>query len=210
MLRVAALLSLFAQAALAPFAAPADPLVAEDLLAALPSELIERLHQERVVMLQEFGEEEAHGGRIHALVLFERPRNQVIRHLIQSSRQIEFRPELRRAELVEEFDGGHRVDFEIRMMLMRIRYRALHGWDFERGLVWWALDPDHDNDIAVLEGRWEVFVLDAKRAIARFGTKIDVGPALPAFLQDFATRKQLPKAMHNVRRWVDSGGTYRP
>ena len=44
----------------------------------------------------------------------------------------------------------------------------------------------------------------------RFGSRIDVGPALPAFLQDMATRSKLPEAMQNVRRWVDSGGTWRP
>jgi hypothetical protein len=183
---------------------------APEIPEALGPELLAQLEREKVVMLQEFAEQKVYGGPIHALVLFERPRNEVIRLLIQSPRQVEFRPELRRAELIEESDSAHVVEYEMRMMLTRIRYRARHGWDFGSGRVWWSLDPTFDNDLAILEGHWEVRAMQSGRALARFGTKIDVGPALPAFLQDYAARKQLPKAMHNVRRWIDSGGTYRP
>lgn len=211
-LRIAALLLLLVQAASAQAPPPGgeDLSGAREILAGLAPELLDVLEKDRVVMLQEFDKQEVYGGRIHALVLFERPRNEVIRYLIQSPRQIEYRPELRKASLVEESDSAHVVEFEIRMMLMRITYRVKHGWDFESGRVWWALDPDFDNDLAVLEGEWEVHAMEPGRTLARFGTRIDVGPALPDFLQDYATRKQLPKAMHNVRRWVDSGGTYRP
>ena len=33
---------------------------------------------------------------------------------------------------------------------------------------------------------------------------------LPVWLQDYATRQNVPQTMEHVRRWVDSGGTYRP
>ncbi len=187
------------------------PSTAAEILAAQTPELRARLQEEGMVMLQEFGAGgEVYGGMIHALVMFERPRNEVLRMLIQSPRQTEFRPELRRAELVEEYASGHVVEYEIRMMFMKVEYRARHGWDFETGHVWWSLDPEVDNDMAVLEGRWELFVHGPERTLARFGTRIDVGAALPAFLQDFATRKKLPEAMHNIRLWIESGGTFRP
>lgn len=187
------------------------PVTAAEILAAQSPELRAQLETQGVVMLQEFGADgEVYGGMIHALVMFERPRNEVLRMLIQSPRQTEFRPELKRADLVEEYASGHVIDYEMRMMFMKVVYRARHGWDFETGHVWWSLDPDADNDMAVLEGRWELFAHGPERTLARFGTRIDVGPALPAFLQDFATRKKLPEAMKNVRLWIDSGGTFRP
>lgn len=206
-LRIAALLVPLAWGAAAPTDSAAEEL---RLPEALAPELLARLERERVVMLQEFGEREPHGGPIHALVLFERPRDEVIRLLIQSTRQIEFRPELRRVQLIEESDSDQLVEYELRMMLLRVRYRARHAWDFASGRVWWSLDPAFENDLAVLEGHWEVHAMQPGRALARFGTRIDVGPALPAFLQDYATRRRLPKAMHDVRRWIDSGGTFRP
>jgi hypothetical protein len=210
--RTPALLPLLLLATLA----RADPAVApasgEQLLQSLPPMLATRLERERVVMLEGQGTGRGDDGddMIQALVLFERPRNEVIRYLIQGPRQIEFRPELREARLVEEFDGGQVIHYEMRMMLMKIEYQARHGWDFETGRIWWSLDPDFDNDFEKLEGRWEVRALGPRRALARFGTRIDVGRALPSFVQDMTTRSKLPEAMQNVRRWVDSGGTYRP
>jgi len=207
--RIGAWLPLLLLATLAradPDVAPAN---AEEILESLPPKLATRLDREHVVMLE--GPGRGHrDDMIHALVIFERPRNEVIRYLIQGPRQIEFRPELREARLVEEFDGGQVIHYEMRMMLMRIEYQARHGWDFETGQVWWSLDPSFDNDFAKLEGRWEVRALGPRRSLARFGTLIDVGSALPAFVQDMTTRSKLPEAMQNVRRWVDSGGTYRP
>lgn len=142
-------------------------------------------------------------------VRFSLERNQVLRQLIQTARQTEYRPELREVRLVEEFENGHVGDYHIRMMLMSVRYRVRHEWDFERGTFWWRLDPDHDNDLAVLDGRWELYRLSDGGTLARFATRIDVG-ALPEFLQDYATRTKLPESVDHVRKWVDSKGTYRP
>ena len=182
------------------------------VLASQPPELVDRLHRERFVLLHGPAAEEdpAPAGWIRGLVLFARPKSEVLHLLIQSTRQNEYRPELREIRLVEEQRDRHTIAYRMRMMLMTIEYRAIHRWSFETGEVWWELDPDADNDLARLEGRWKVYALDDGTSLGRFGTRIDVGPALPAFLQDLATRQKLPEAMHNIRRWVDSGGTYRP
>lgn len=208
--RITALLALLGLALAAEAHEGSAPTTADEMLAAYPPDLVARLREEKVILLQEFSEAEAHGGMIHALVLFDRPRNEVLRMLIQSPREIEFRPELSRADLVEEYAGGHVIDYELRMMLMTMHYRARHAWDFDAGTLEWSLVPEADNDLAALEGRWELFALGPDRTLARFGTRIDVGPALPAYLQDLATRQKLPEAMRNVRLWVESGGTYRP
>jgi hypothetical protein len=196
-------------------AAPADELQeaspADEILAGLSPELAGHLQQDKMVMLQQFGQDgRIYGGMIYALVLFERSRSEVMRFLIQSERQTEFRPELRRAEVVREFPGGHVVDYEIRMMLTTVRYRSRRTWDLDTAEMRWSLDPEADNDFAALEGHWELFELGPERTLARFGTKIDVGPALPKFFQDFATRRKLPESMRNVRLWIESGGSYRP
>ena len=57
---------------------------------------------------------------------------------------------------------------------------------------------------------WELYELDEKRTLARFGTALEVGPALPTFLQDMVTRSKLPASIEHCRKWVNSDGTYRP
>ena len=74
----------------------------------------------------------------------------------------------------------------------------------------WELDPHFDNDLAGLVGFWEFYPLEDGRTLGRSGARVDVGPAVPASLQDWITRKNLPQSMEHVRQWVDSGGSYRP
>ena len=42
------------------------------------------------------------------------------------------------------------------------------------------------------------------RTLGRFGTTVDAGPNIPRFLQNWITRKNLPKQMQRVRAWVDA------
>ena len=74
----------------------------------------------------------------------------------------------------------------------------------------WDLDPAFDNDLAHVSGFWELFPLDENRTLARFGISVDVGPAVPGFLQDWITRKNVPGSMERARLWVNSEGRYRP
>jgi hypothetical protein len=49
-------------------------------------------------------------------------------------------------------------------------------------------------------------------SIGEYGTHVDIGAAVPQFLQDFAARKDgkdVPKALNNQRLWVNSGGTFK-
>ena len=98
----------------------------------------------------------------------------------------------------------------MKIMFMAIDYRLRTHFDWEGARIWWELDPAFDNHLESVEGFWELFDLDGQRTLGRFGTRVSVGPALPEWLQDYATRKNLPQTMEHVRRWIDSGGTYRP
>lgn len=178
----------------------------------IPDTLLAELERERV-LLAEDASAASNGDRActaQAYVLFERPRAEVLRLLAATPRQAEYRPELSRIEVIEASEAGDLAEYQVRFMLTTLSYRARHGWDLERGRVWYALDPEYDNDLAVLEGLWELVPVGASRTLGRFSTRIDVGPALPAFLQDFATEKKLPDSMDQLRRWVDSGGRWRP
>jgi hypothetical protein len=89
-------------------------------------------------------------------------------------------------------------------------YRLEYRLSPEKRRIEWLLDHRFDNAFAEVVGSWELFEMDSGQTLGRSGTSIDVGPAIPAFLQDWVTRKNIPKAMKRVRRWVNSDGTYRP
>jgi hypothetical protein len=168
------------------------------------------LEARRVVLAEPSPAERDHAGHAEALVLFEQPYPLVLRLLAATARQTEYRPELQRLRVVEASERGDVAEYQVRFLLTTLRYRTRNAWDPETGRVWWTLDPGYPNDLAALDGLWELLPLGERRTLGRFTSRIDVGPALPGFLQELATRRRLPEAMELARRWVDSGGRWRP
>jgi len=48
-----------------------------------------------------------------------------------------------------------------------------------------------------------------RRTLGRFATAVDVGDALPAFLQEAVTRRTLARTLERCRRWVNADGAMR-
>jgi hypothetical protein len=190
---------------------PAPAQTAAAILASHPPTLVARLMREKVVIV---GNGETKGGApgamLTALVIFEQPRDRALRLLAQTARQSEYRPELKRVETVERDENTTVDEHRMRIMLMQIDYRVRTRYDLEHGRISWKIDPDFENDLEDLEGSWELYALAEKRTLGRFGTRVSIGPALPIWVQEYATRQNLPQTMERMRRWVDSNGTYRP
>jgi hypothetical protein len=184
---------------------------AEQLLASEPPELAERLLDRKLLVLEDIGAD--NDSFVVAYVVFERPVGDVVRLLRQAARQTEYRPELAQVETIETFENG-RVD-EQRMRIMftnlvyRLRYRDLAD---TKGRLEWTLDPEFDNDMSTFEGFWEFhpFERNPDRTLARFGSKVDVGPTVPQFIQKTMSRKTVLRYLENARLWIDSDGTWRP
>jgi hypothetical protein len=74
-------------------------------LAGEPPELVERLLDEKVVVLSgSEARDQDDPTQVRALVLFAKPRSRAIQLLLQTARQIEYRPELQKLETVEPWD----------------------------------------------------------------------------------------------------------
>jgi hypothetical protein len=181
------------------------------ILAGLPPGLAERLHEERVVLVEP---EERKSSRdrqmVRALVLFEQPHQRAFRYLAQTERQGEYRTDLKKVRTLRWFEGGNIDEHVMKILFVKISYRLRYHLDAEAGSIRWELDPDFETRLHRLEGSWELYELDEGRTLARFGTRVDAGPAVPGIVQDYATRKNVPRTLERVRRWVDSGGTWRP
>jgi hypothetical protein len=190
-------------------ASPAALSAAQRLIAAQPQAVVKRLEDEKLVLLAS-RDGKPSGDFIEALVIFEQPRSRVMRLLSQTARQREYRPELSGVETLAWSDDGSIDEHRMRVLFVKLRYRVHNHFDFEQGRIWWELDPSSESDLRRLEGFWELYELDEKRTLGRFGTRVDVGPALPTWFQEYATRKNVPATVDHIRLWVDSNGTYRP
>ncbi len=183
----------------------------ETILASQPVAIVDRLMEKSVIVLQEIREEgPLTGGSISSYVVFEQPIDRVYLLLAQSSRQVEFRPELTSIETVEMGSHGPIDEQRLKILFRRFVYRIEYRLSPEQHRIEWLLDERFDNDLAQVSGYWELYAMADERTLGRSGTSVDVGPTVPGFLQDWITRKNLPRTMDRVRLWVDSLGTYRP
>lgn len=198
---VVLLIAARAHAQALPVSAPDGPFLSP------PPALLARLDNEHFVMLDAAAAQGTDRVKVaETLVLFAQPRDTVLHLLTSISRQSEYRPELQSLEIVHATEQGNLAEYKLRVMLIKLRYRVLTHWDFEQGRIWWSLDPSFSNEMKTLDGLWELRALGERRTLGHMSIRIDLGPALPAALQDYATRKKLPEAMDQVRRWVDANG----
>jgi hypothetical protein len=184
---------------------------ASTILANQPGATVDRLFEKNIVVMQEVREDGSlSGGIITAYVIFADPPEKVFGLLSQSARQIEFRPELTSIEMVEMSEQGPVDEQRLKILFQRFVYYIQYRIDRANHRIEWRLDHRYESDLDQLDGFWELYAMEDGRTLGRSGTSVDVGGAVPAFLQDWLTRKNLPQTMERVRLWVDSGGTYRP
>jgi hypothetical protein len=146
------------------------------------------------------------GEMVHAYVLFDRPADRVFELLSQTSRQREFRSELESLQTVARCAEGPVDEHRIRILFVKVTYRLCYRIDPARRRIAWELDPTFDNPLRRVEGFWELYEMDASRTLGRFGTAVDVGDALPAWVEEWVTRGSLPRTLEHCRRWVNADG----
>jgi len=172
--------------------------------------IVERLLADKVALLPSSDPSPGEPPAVKALVLFSQPKSRVMEFLLQTARQVEYRPELEKVETVERLADGDVDQQEMKIIFVHVRYRLRYHYEPAADRLSWQLDPRYDNGLHIIDGSWELYSLDAGHTLARFSTHVDVGPALPSFLQDIATRKNVPQTLERCRKWIDSDGRYRP
>jgi len=207
--RTAAIVALLAAAGAGGEAAlpRARPASAQALLDAQPVALREELLKERMVLLPSDGLPK---GQVEALVLFSQPPEKVWDLLIQRDRQKEFRPEITELSIIEKSDERVVEEQHLKIAFLDVAYRLECRVDSGARTMTWQLDPSFESTLEHVSGYWELHALDGGRTLARFGTKVSVSPAVPGFLQNGITRKNVPEGLENTRQWVDSNGRWRP
>ena len=181
------------------------PASAQALLDSQPDALVEELLEDRLVLM-----EGADAGLVEALVLFSVPPDQVWDLLIQRERQSEYRPELKQIEVIERDPDGLLEEQHLRIAFLSVSYRLKNKFQPEQRTFTFEIDPSYESMIQHVSGYWELHPLEGGRTLARFGTRVNVSAAVPGFLQNGITRKNVPESLENTRRWIDSGGKWRP
>ncbi len=129
--------------------------------------------------------------------------------LTQPWRQEEYQRGLETSKLVEKWDGGNRVDFQVKVMTVEIKYRMIHTNEKEKYFIHWRLDPDYDNEMKEAMGFFRLYWIDENHTLVRYGTVAESKFLIPPKIQTFILKQSIPDAFNAVKEWVDSGGTYK-
>jgi hypothetical protein len=183
------------------------PQTAETVLADYPPEIVQELHDKKLILLPNIEDGAIYIG---ALVLFDQSIDTAHHLLSQSERQHEYLSELKKADLVRRDGNAVINEHHVRVMFIGLSYRVRTESDPETGRIWWVLDPTHENDLDFLEGYWELYEIDGSQTLGRFKTRVVLGSLIPSFIQNAATRRNVPRVVERARLWVNSEGAYRP
>lgn len=181
------------------------PSDAPSWLARTDAELLADLERERVVFPRP-GSLEPCPDLIPALAVFAHPPEVVFRLLVQTDRHAEALPQLAGLRAMSRAPAPHVDRHEIAILFTRISYHVEQEWSQHERRIWWRLSPDHENDIRTLEGFWELHPYEGGRTLGVYGSRVDVGSAVPKRMQAALTRKNMRSAIHALREWVDREG----
>lgn len=97
------------------------------------------------------------------------------------------------------------VDFSVKTIVYTVRYtidRSHHRFDF-------ALDKRYPHDIAELSGHFRFERIDDRRTLLTYvATELDSGFAVPGFIEKYVTSRDLPAQVVNVKKRIESGGSW--
>lgn len=174
-----------------------------------PPELVARLRAQGLVVLEDVAQSDPESFVI-AWVLFAQPPDRTVALVTSPERQLEWRPDLDDVRTVAQQGEGRTDEVEMRVMFRKLLYRVQYLRDPATSRIQWALDPSFDNDLARFDGFWEFYALADGATLGRFGTRVDAGALFPASVQRSLTRRSVVGTMEACKKWVDSGGTWRP
>jgi hypothetical protein len=146
---------------------------------------------------------------VTAVVMFNQDIDTVFNLLNQSWRHPEFQPQLVSCKVVKKWDTGLVAESHVKVLFMDARWREVIEYGKAPYYRTNDLDPSYPNDVKVLSGRWQFFWVDNKHTLGRDSMWIEPNFPIPESIQEYLIKYDLPNAVNNLRRWIDSGGTYR-
>jgi len=146
---------------------------------------------------------------ITAAFMFNQPIDKVWELMIQPWRQQEYLPRLKSSKKIKQWEGRDIIEMHVSILGIDISYQVLGDRDKSKYRSSWKLNPDYDNDMKQVTGFYQFYYVDDAHTLARYGTWVEVGAFIPAAVQEYMTKRDLPTALGAVKKFVDSNGTYK-
>jgi len=174
----------------------------------LTPEEVSKVKAGEIVILKEMGNEGADKTAfIRAVLFFRQPVEKTWALITKSERQIEYLDHIDETKSIVSDSTGNITEFHLSFGFIKVKYRVKHKYGLNHNMTW-DLDPAFKNDVKELKGYWQFFRLDDNNCLARYGTRVKASPLIPTFVEEYMTKRDLPKALGNVKKWIESEGKF--
>jgi len=181
-----------------------------DAYKGLTDQGIAKLKAGEILILKNIEEGDKPSGMIEAALILDQNIEKVWElNAEKADWQHKYLPYLDYCSKVPDTGDKVKIDFKLVIMGVEMKYRVSYVIEKEKYSFHWALDPEYDNDLKVLKGYWNYYWIDDTHTLCRYGTWFETGLGVPKFVQGFLIKRDLPQSLTNVKKFVNSGGTWR-
>jgi hypothetical protein len=145
-----------------------------------------------------------------AMIIINAPIEQCFKMFCDFDKQYLYFPQITKTNVISSSGNRYVIYKELDYRVMKIKYTHILTVDPQIHRVDFATDPSGVNDVKFSQGFFQFQKIDDKRTLFTYGlTKLDPGIQVPEFIQRYMTSRDLPKMVVNLKKWIESGGTWK-
>ena len=129
--------------------------------------------------------------------------------LRETDKQSEYTKILEESKNVEITDAYEITEFKVKFLGKLWTYRSRREWDDKKYRIWWTLDKNFDNDFSRFDGYYYCYYMDDTHTLLRYRGDLVFKEFVPLSLQQIVIRQDMPRGLEDVRKRINSHGTYR-
>ena len=183
----------------------------DEVLGYLTPENIQKLEAGKLIIFKEQKKDKKgkSKGRGVVIGLIDRPVDEVWTMILDCTTHPEYMPRVVSTEAYKGKDGREGIHEMIKVLWKKVEYHVLQTMDEEKHAVSWVLDDSKKNDIQGTTGYWRFVPHKETQCIAVYAVRVETGMKVPAFVEDFLMKQDLPSVLKAVKKRAESGGTYK-
>jgi len=190
---------------------PGAPTVSHpDAYKGLTKEGIAKIKAGEIIILKKIKQEESASGMVEAALIYNQPIDKTWRLIVDRVEdQRKFLPHLDTSKVVARKGNRQTVNFHLSILGIDLNWYVEHEAEKDKYYFHWNLNEKYKSKIRSQKGYWKFFWIDENRTLARYGTWFSFAIPIPRFVQSFLIKRDLPKSLGNMKKFIDSGGTWR-
>lgn len=177
-------------------------------LSGLTAEQKKQLEEGKIVFATVGSVAKSESELIYAAIVFNQPLEETWQLISRTEDQIKYLSNIDDLKIIRKGGSSDNIQFTVSAGPFSKTYRVIHRFSPEKKGFEWGLDPSFDNDLQKLTGFWRFYSFGERKTLARYGSNVAIR-GVPTWVESLFKKKGIAQALEQVKKYVDSGGTWR-